>query len=263
MGAGWKRWFLHISLFVLTFGTTTWIQGPLYAVTIMAILLGHELGHYSMCRKYGVAATFPIFLPFPNILGTMGTVIAIRSAIPSRKALFDIGVAGPLVGLALAVPAIAIGLFFSNVVPVSSDRIGLFLGEPLLFQWLSKEIVGPIPAGFDTLLHPVAFAGWAVLFVTALNLLPTGQLDGGHVVYALLGKKAKYVSWGMIPLLAWLGYAYHPMWYIFLLILFLIWKHPPPIDDETPIDETRKWIALLIFVLFVVCFVPVPFDYRS
>lgn len=264
MSSGVKRWSLHISLFLLTFGTATLAQGPLYAVAIMAILLAHEMGHYLMCRKYGVAATFPIFVPFPNILGTMGAVIAIKSPIPNRKALFDIGVAGPLLGLALAIPAIAVGLLFSKVQLLPSEEVGLFLGEPLLFRWISTRILGPVPPGFDTVLHPLAFAGWAVLFVTSINLFPVGQLDGGHVMYALLGKKAKVVSWGMLPILFYLGAKYHPMWYFFMLIILLfIWKHPAPIDDSTPVDFKRVLIGCFVFALFLACFVPVPFEFRS
>jgi membrane-associated protease RseP (regulator of RpoE activity) len=258
-----KRKLLHATLFALTFVTATLVQGPLYAVAIMTILLAHEMGHYLMCRKYGVAATFPMFIPFPSILGTMGAVIAMQSPIPNRKALFDIGVAGPLLGLALAVPAVAIGLHFSRVEPIPSG-LGLFFGEPLLFRWISAWVIGPIPEGFDVYLHPVAFAGWAALFVTSINLFPVGQLDGGHLVYALFGKRAKLVGWGMLPLLFYLGRAYSPMWYFFLVIVGLfLFKHPPPLDDTLPIGRKRALLALLAFMLAALCFTPVPFDYRS
>lgn len=258
-----KRWLLHVVLFVATFLTATAIQGPLYAVAILTILLAHEMGHFMLCRHYGVATTFPLFIPFPTILGTMGAVIAMKSPIPNRKALFDIGVAGPLLGLALAIPAIVIGLFFSRVELIPSHN-NLFLGEPLLFSWISHLVLGPIPEGYDVFLHPIAFAGWAVLFVTSINLFPVGQLDGGHLVYALFGKKAKRIAWGMLPLLAYLGWHYQPMWYFFLVIAALfLFKHPPPIDDVTPIDKKRMWLAVLTFALGVLCFTPVPFDFRT
>ncbi|MFH1262486.1 MAG: site-2 protease family protein [Pseudomonadota bacterium] len=263
MAIGWKRWLIHGTLFLLALGTTTLVNGPLYGVSIVTLLLAHELGHYLMCRRYGVAATLPIFIPFPNLLGTMGAVISIRSPIPSRKALFDIGVAGPLAGLALALPVLTVGLALSDVRPLPVDGTGLFFGEPLLFHWISSAIVGTVPAGSDVYLHPLAFAGWAVLFVTALNLFPIGQLDGGHLAYALFGRRGRYVSWLTIPVMLYLGYAYHPMWYFFVVILLLLTRHPPPIDDQTPLDRKRIAIAIVVFLLFVLCFTPVPFDYRS
>ena len=260
MTVSWKRWLLHISLFLVTFVTATMSGGPLYAIAIMSILLAHELGHYRTCKRYGVTATFPIFIPMPNILGTMGAVIAMKSPIPNRRALFDIGVAGPFMGLALAIPAVVVGLFFSKVAP--APQVGLFFGEPLLFKLLSHWILGPIPQGYDTLLHPIAFAGWAALFVTSINLFPVGQLDGGHMMCALLGRRAKYVSWMTMGILAYLGIRYHAIWFVFMVILFLLWRHPAPIDDVTPLDRKRVLLGCLAYALLIVCFVPIPFDYR-
>lgn len=259
-----KRWLIHSFLFVATFGTATLLQGPVYAATIMTILLGHELGHYFMCRKYGVAATFPVFIPMINALGTLGAVIAIKSPIPSRRALFDIGVAGPLVGLALAIPAILVGLQYSPVLPVPEHSFGVFLGEPLLFQWLSRLVLGELAPGYDVYLHPIAFAGWAALFVTAINLFPVGQLDGGHVLYAIFGPGARRFKWLVIIGLAYLGYRFDTMWFIFLLlVLILLARHPAPIDDQTPLDRRRIWIGVCAFLLMVVCFSPVPFEVRQ
>ncbi len=263
MPEGRRSWILPVALFVVTFALVTLIQGPIFAATLLTILLAHESGHFFMCRKYGVRASFPIFIPAPTILGTMGAVIAMRSPIPSRKALFDIGVAGPLAGLVLAVPAIAIGLFFSELKPVSDDSMRVFLGEPLLFRWVSAKIVGPIPAGYDIFLHPVAFAGWAVLIITAINLFPVGQLDGGHLAYALFGRRARFISWVFVAVLVYLGIRYQPSWFIFAaLILLIAWRHPPPLDDATPIDLPRKGIAFVVFVLFLLSFTPVPFELR-
>ncbi len=259
-----KRWVIHGALFLITFVTATAMQGPIYASSIMVILLGHELGHYVQCRRYGVAATFPLFIPMPNILGTMGAVIAMKSPIPSRKALFDIGVTGPLVGLALAIPACAIGLYFSEVKTLPKGGENLILGEPLLFQWLSMFILGPIPEGKDVYLHPIAFAGWATFFVTAINLFPVGQLDGGHVMYALIGERnAKRVAWAVAAFMGYLAMQYHSMWFFFLvMILLFVWKHPPPIDDKIPISSGRKWLGVFTFFLLGVCFTPVPFEFR-
>ena len=258
-----KRWLIHGSLFVATFFTATTFLGPIYAATIMTILLAHELGHYCMCKKYGVAATFPIFIPMPNILGTLGAVITMKSPIPNRKALFDIGIAGPLVGLAFAIPALVIGLLLSEVKELPKDAQGLFLGEPLLFTWLSDWIVGPIPESHDIFLHPIAFAGWAALFVTSINLFPIGQLDGGHMLYAMLGIQARKISWLAVAALAFLGIQFEPMWFFFMaLILIFVFRHPAPIDDQTPISLNRWKLAIFTYVLMALCFSPVPFDFR-
>ncbi len=258
-----RTWLIHGGCFVATFITATLAGGPLYALTIMIILLAHELGHYLMCRKYRVDATFPLFIPMPNILGTMGAVIKMKSSIPNRKALFDIGIAGPLAGLSLAIPALIIGLTFSEVKTTPQEGVGLFLGEPLLFTWLSQWLLGPIPTD-QLMLHPVGFAGWAVLFVTAINLLPSGQLDGGHIIFAMFGRHARFFSWVTALTLGYLGYKYQPMWYIFmtLILLFLI-HHPAPVDDKTILDYKRYLLGIFAFVLLVLCFVPIPFEFRS
>ena len=186
--------FIHIMLFVLTIGSTWLAHGVWYAVAIVSILLAHEMGHYLMCRKYKIPATLPYFLPFPfpalNPFGTMGAVIKMEGRIPTRKALFDVGAAGPIAGLVLTIPALIIGLKLSTVIKVDqTPEFSIYLGESFLFSQLSKLIIGNLEQGYDVVLHPVAFAGWAGLFVTALNLLPIGQLDGGHILYALFGRK--------------------------------------------------------------------------
>ncbi len=200
---------LNIILFVATCFTTFmtgwfqngyWQAGLWYGGAIISILLAHEMGHYLMCKKYGIKATLPFFLPFPlpfgNPFGTFGAVIKMESRIPSRKALFDVAVAGPLAGLALTIPAIYFGVQLSKIVDItpSAGSGTIYLGESFLYAQISKWAIGVLPEGKDVLLHPLAFAGWAGLFVTALNLLPIGQLDGGHVVYALLGKRHNVVA---------------------------------------------------------------------
>jgi len=263
MAVGQKRWGLHVGLFIATFLMATWVQDSVYALTIMTILLAHELGHYFMCKKYGVEATFPIFIPMPNILGTMGAVIAMKSPIPNRQSLFDIGIAGPLVGLIVALPAIVIGLFLSDVVVIPKNGYALFLGEPLLFSWISSLIHGPIPENHDLVLHSIAFAGWAALFVTSINLFPVGQLDGGHMIHAMLGRHAHWVSWLTIGVLVFLGFQYHPMWFIFTVIIVLfVFRHPPPIEHVTPISRSRHILGLFTYALLFLCFTPVPFEFR-
>ena len=215
----------HILLFIVTLFTTTlagammevdprlpfWPQlykGLPFSLTLLTILLFHEFGHYCMARKHWVDATLPYFIPAPPpfILGTFGAVIKMRSPVSTKRALFDIGVAGPLSGVIVAIPAIIVGLRLSEIRAVSELKGGLTLGSSLLFSLLSRVSVGSVPDGYDIVLHSVAFAGWIGLLVTMINLLPVGQLDGGHVTYAVLGRgwHAKIAS-GILPLLLVIG----------------------------------------------------------
>ena len=205
-----KLW-IHILLFGLTLLSTLYIgalhegvnpaenpflifKGLPFSLTLLAILGSHELGHYYVSRKHRVDASLPYFIPFPTIVGTLGAFIRIRSPIPSRKALLAIGIAGPLVGIAVAIPLTIIGLKLSKFLPTVSKEGIFYLGNSLLFGFLSTIVKGTPPPGMDLFLHPVAFAGWIGLFVTALNLIPMGQLDGGHIAYALLGRHHMKVS---------------------------------------------------------------------
>ena len=171
--------------------STLIVGGPAYSFAIILILLGHEMGHYFMSRRYGIRATLPFFLPLPlPPFGTLGAVIRMESTVSSRKALFDTGVAGPLTSLILSIPAIVIGLKLSKVIPVSHIKEGAIrLADPLLFSFIQRLVMGEIPENYDILLHPIGYAGWVGLFVTALNLLPVGQLDGGHIAYGPLWEK--------------------------------------------------------------------------
>ena len=255
--------YVNIVLILLTIGSTYLVGGPWYCIAIMTILLSHEMGHYLMCRKYGVHATLPFVIPMPfTFFGTMGAVIVMKSPIPSRKALFDIGVAGPLAGLIVAIPAIYYGIQHSEIVEISElSKSTIYLGESLLFKWVSNLAIGPLSEGYDVNIHPLAYAGWTGLFVTALNLLPIGQLDGGHVMYALFGPNAKRIFNVSLA-----GFAvctfYFPGWaLLFALLLFFGYKHPPPLDDFTPLDLRRKLIGVLAFVIFITSFTPVPFKF--
>jgi len=259
---------IHIILFLLTILTTYWAHGFLYSISLVSILLSHEMGHYLMCRKYGIDATLPFFIPFPfpalNPFGTMGAVIKMKGRIPNRRALFDIGVAGPLAGLAVTIPVLIIGLKHSEFVPLSQIPGGtIFLGESVLFSQLSKLVMGPTPQGFDTMLHPMAFAGWAGLFVTALNLLPIGQLDGGHVLYAIFGHKSQQIYTFVLGAFIIVCAIWYPGW--LLLIILLLWfgyRHPPPENDYIPLDPKRKWIGYFTFFVFIISFIPVPFYFN-
>jgi len=248
-------------LFLLTFVSTLVVGGATYSLSILAILLAHELGHFTMCRRYGVPATWPYFLPFPNIFGTLGAMIMMRGRIPNRRVLFDIGIAGPLSGLAVAVPVTMLGLQASRLVPLEEVAPNVLkLGDSLLFSLLTEIAVGPIPEGYELVLGPMAFAGWAGLFVTALNLLPIGQLDGGHVVFGMLGERS-----GLIYKAAFAGVILvtvltrFPSWLIIgALAYFLSRRHPLPTDPHTELDPARKAIGMGALLLFVMAFIPAP-----
>lgn len=252
---------LHIALFLATIGSTYFVGGPLYSLAIMSILLAHEMGHYLTSRKYGVPSTLPYFIPLPlPPFGTFGAIIKMRGIIVSKRALFDIGAAGPLSGFLLCLPFIVLGIKFSTIRLISGDMTYIRLGDPLIFKLLQGFLVGPIPTGYDLVLHPFGYAGWVGLFVTALNLLPVGQLDGGHVVYAVFGRKSKWVFGICIGALAALAVLYNPGWLLLVILLFIFGRHhPEPLDSETGLDGKRKFLAFVMLIIFVLSFVPAPF----
>jgi len=257
-----KRIQINIILFLLTILTTYYVNSLSYSLSIIAILLSHEMGHYLMCRKYRIDATLPYFIPVPlEPFGTMGAFIRMKSPIPNRKALFDVGAAGPIAGLVVTIPVLIIGLKLSTFIPkVQTQGFNLYLGESFLFSKMAEFILGPEPEGFDTMLHPMAYAGWAGLFVTALNLLPIGQLDGGHVLYALFGRKSQTIYKFALAAFIVICALWYQGW--ILLVLLLIWfgfRHPLPLDDFHEIDFKRRIIGYLLFLIFLISFVPVPF----
>ena len=237
--------------------------GLWYSVPLLLILGSHEMGHYVACRVHGVRASLPYFLPAPlPFTGTFGAVIRLRQRVPHRRALFDIGVAGPLAGLAVAIPVLVVGLLWSRVVPLPTDGGGVTLGEPLLFQGLAGMTLGPLSASTTVYLHPTAFAGWFGLLVTALNLLPVGQLDGGHIAFAVLGRHASRVS---IATLAGVGLLAFRSWSWVVwgaLVVLMLWRsgwtHAPTEEDVTPLGPGRLAVAILAGLSLVVCFSPVP-----
>lgn len=266
---------LQVVLFAATFASTliagTILSGgnPLadvrdlfyglsFCVPLLSILGVHEVGHYAAARRHGVAVTPPYFIPAPSLIGTFGAFIRIRSPIPDRNALMDIGAAGPIAGALVAIPVLAIGLGLSSVRPSGPPGGGIPLGESLLFKALSRLVIGEVPKGYDVVLHPVAFAGWIGLLVTALNLLPSGQLDGGHIAYAFFGgryaRAARAVPLLLVPLgLAWSG------WFVWAALLFVLGtRHPAPLFDEIPLSPARRRIGIAAAVLFLLCFTPNP-----
>jgi membrane-associated protease RseP (regulator of RpoE activity) len=291
------RIWLHVLLFVATVITTTlagvdhWLSftqeyltaealppirtllphGLWYSATILAILGCHELGHYFACRYYDVDATRPFFLPVPLLMtGTLGAFIRIREPIPSKRMLFDIGIAGPIAGFVIAVPALLIGLLMSDVKPELAlnalpDNVLVYsLGEPLLLKMFSWLIFGSLAEGFSVSLHPVAFASWFGLLATALNLFPIGQLDGGHISYAVFGRRSSNVTLLMIGCAMLLTY-FSRSWLVWTVLttimLFLFGRHHPrTFDEHVPLDPARKRLAIFAVVMFVLCFTPAPIE---
>jgi membrane-associated protease RseP (regulator of RpoE activity) len=257
-----RRNLIHVILFILTVVSTWLTGGPGYSIAIMLILLGHEMGHYFMSQRYGIRATLPFFLPFPlSPFGTLGAVIRMESTVSSRKALFDTGVAGPLTSFLLSIPAIVIGLKLSEVTPVFQLKEGsLRLADPLLFSFIQRLVIGEVPANYDVILHPIGYAGWVGLFVTALNLLPVGQLDGGHIAYALFGKRSRAIFILTVSVMAFITIFYNPGWFLLLVLIILFgFRHPAPLDDVTPVDGKRKLLGGMAFLVFFVSFTPAPF----
>ncbi len=231
----------------------------LYVVVLLTILVGHELGHYLTCRRYGIAATLPYFIPAPTLVGTLGAFIKIKSPITRKHQLFDIGAAGPLTGFLLALPALFVGLAFSKVIPAVPHEEAIFLGEPLIFRLVASLVMPNVPAGSDVILHPVGFAGWVGILVTGFNLFPLGQLDGGHIAFALLGGKARTLSKILMGVFVALGFFFWIGWFVWvLLILVLGLKHPRIQDEGEPLTPLRKLVSVLIIVIFALSFIPDP-----
>ena len=234
------------------------LAGLPYSLTLMTILLGHELGHYFACRYYGIDASLPYFLPSPLPgIGTFGAFIRIRSPIYTRRALFDVGVAGPLAGFILLLPAMAIGLAYSRVIPGIAERGDMIFSVPAI-QRLMEVLIFPGRAAADISLHPVARAAWVGTLATALNLLPIGQLDGGHIVYSFTATKHKLLSRLFVAVLVPLGIFYWRAWLVWAALLFFFALRHPVIFDVTPLDRRRVALGILAAVIFLVTFTVIP-----
>lgn len=241
-----------------------------FALTLLGILSAHEFSHYFVGKRYGSPVSLPYFIPMPfSIFGTMGAVIVQREPMRNRKALFDIGIAGPLGGFLLALPLLVVGLLRSPVEPLPLAEPYYLEGNSLLYYALKWLIFGrPLPSGgMDVFLHPIAFAAWAALLVTALNLFPVGQLDGGHITYAMWGERAERIgrlflhatlAWGVILLLLGNDAAWTWIIWWFLGHFILGPRHPAPLDDVTPLDPRRRLLGWMAVGLFVLIFVPLP-----
>jgi hypothetical protein len=258
------------------------LTGWPFALSLLGILLAHELGHYFMSRYHKTPASLPYFIPFPlSPLGTMGAAIIMRAIPKNKRTLFDIGVAGPIAGLIVAIPVLFLGLSLSTVGTISPNGslegnsliyllakyiiFGQLLPAPVepqgILYWLQYFFTGhPIPfGGLDVFIHPVAFAGWAGILVTALNLIPAGTLDGGHVVYALFGDKSRKAFPFIIAILVVLGFAWDGWWIWAALLFWLGRVNAQPLDQITTLDPTRKWVAYSMILVFILVFTPVPF----
>src|SRR5881296_2037667 len=235
------------------------LGGLFFTLPLLTILGSHEMGHYLVAKRYKVQASLPFFLPSVPPLGTFGAFISMRDPIPNRRALLDIGVSGPLVGFAIAIPVTLAGLALSAASPASGLTLAGEAQPSLLFRGLS--LFFPLPQTLLTHPHPLAFAGWVGLFVTAINLLPAGQLDGGHVARALLGNRQVYVSWAAVLILFGLSITFsYPGWFLFGFLIFVLGiRHPPPLNDITRLDVTRKLIGIGAVAILVLTFVPQPF----
>lgn len=270
-----QRLILPLLLFLATCVSTYFVWDLLYAVTLMLILSVHELGHFLQARRHRVPASLPYFIPMPiSVFGTFGAIIAMRSRVPNRRALFDIAVTGPLAGLVVAVAATVVGLYMSTVLPRDHLTRGIMLGEPLIFKCLGYFIFGALEEGEDIRLHPIAYAGWVGIFITALNLWPIGQLDGGHILYSLMRRKAHVIAEVLLlgataaVLLTMalqrlgVGWGSYWFWLPMLLILSLMGpRHPPTANDQVPLGPGRVLLGWLALLFVPVGFTPAPFPF--
>lgn len=288
---GGRRIGLHVALLVATLGTTTFVgarmvenynsnrpafqleedlqayagllaepqrivSGLWFSAPLLLILLAHELGHYLACRYYRLDASLPYFLPAPTFIGTLGAFIRIRSPIYSRRELFDVGVAGPLAGFLFVIPALGIGLAYSKVVPGIAEQGDLVFGVPLAVKFMMAVVFPGVPST-DIYLHPVARAAWVGILATALNLLPFGQLDGGHILYAVASRRFQTITRMFWLLLIPLGLLYWPWWAWAVVLLFFGFRHPV-IYDPFPLGRGRLRLAALNAAIFIVSFMPAP-----
>ena len=272
-------WRLQLILFLLTIITTLiagtsfyvapsellsdpllLLSGIPFSASIMSILMAHEMGHYVTSRLYRVNVTLPYFIPAPTFIGTLGAVIKMKSRIGKKRILMEIGAAGPFAGMIIALPLVVWGLNHSDIIPVSGDAGDyIVFGDSLLFLFLTKITVGPVAEGYDILLHPVGFAGWVGFLVTALSLMPIGQLDGGHISYALFGRKHRVVSRLFVIFLVVLGAILYPGWLLWaLLVLIIGLDHPPVADDAVPLGVMHRILGYTSLLLFILTFIPQP-----
>jgi membrane-associated protease RseP (regulator of RpoE activity) len=272
-----RQWLIHGSLFAVTFLTAT-VAGSIYAnvktddiitylmggwvfsVPLMTILLTHEMGHYLFGRRHYLDVTPPYFIPAPPPLGTFGAFIRIRSPIPDRQTLIEVGACGPIAGALVAIPMLILGMGLSEATPAVEPAKGFALGSSIILELFSLIRFGHFTSDANVVLHPTALAAWFGLFVTAMNLLPIGQLDGGHVIYALFGPRwAGNISLIVFALLIPCGILLWPGWFVFALLAFVLGlRHPPPLNSYAPLEQSGYLLGWSAILLFVLAFIPVP-----
>lgn len=266
------RWEKPLLFYVLTwlsttlvgsvaYGTGSFWSGLWFAIPLMTILTFHELGHYIQARRYGVPATLPFFIPLPlPPFGTMGAIIRMDSTIPNLKALYDIGISGPLAGLLPTLFFLVVGISLSEIAPIQPDQEGIFFGEPLLFRWVSQFFFDRNIPGTDLMIHPIAMAAWTGLFLTSLNLMPLSQLDGGHVFYALLKRKAALASLALFSAITLYVLLYSQWQWSLMLVLVLVFgiNHPPTCNDQVELGMTRKILGWVTLAFVLIGFTPTP-----
>lgn len=236
------------------------VLGVPFSFTLLVILMAHEMGHFIACRIYGIDASYPYFIPAPNPFGTFGAFIRIRSPITTRKALFDVGISGPIVGFLVAVPALAYGVGAAKIVPGVQNGVQLLFGDPPLSR-LFKSLFHPHVNPGWVLMHPIGWAAWIGMFATALNLLPVWQLDGGHILFSVAPNKHRQASLAValaifgLGIYAWYGWL---LWGFILTILSLRYRHPPFYDPWEALDPKRRALTVVAIVIFILCFTPWP-----
>lgn len=273
VGAGLQASFHHgLPPFSSEFFPLEWVLeqpsrlllGVPFSASLLLILLAHEMGHYVYCLRYGVNATLPYFIPAPTLIGTLGAFIRIRGPIPSRTALFDIGIAGPIAGFVVAVFTLAMALLLSRPMPAGVAAGDIQFGYPLIFDLVHGTMNvllgnGSLPSMQQANLHPMGVAAWVGMFATALNLLPAGQLDGGHIVFALSPRAHRWVSRLVVVVLIPLGIALWMGWLLWALLLVFIGTRHPPVSAYPRLAPGRRALALLALLMLLLTFLPAPF----
>ncbi len=248
-------------------GNTIWniTNGLMYSASILSILLAHEMGHFIAARRMGVTVSYPFFIPMPLVIfGTMGAFIQMKGLPSNRRALFTIAAAGPLAGLVFAIPLTLLGLYLSDVQALPADGSYLLEGNSLLYGGMKWLVFGQwLPNnGMDVYLHPIAWAGWGGMLVTMLNLLPAGQLDGGHIVFALFGRRwAKAITFGVIGSLIMMGFVWDGWWVWAFMVIFLANRHMPILNDVTTLTKRQQIIGILVLLFFLLLFTPMPLTF--
>lgn len=283
-----KTPWLNIALFIITIITTILagtmlenknpftnpsdiVAGLPFSITLLLILGSHEMGHYIFAKRHKVIVSLPYFIPAPTMIGTFGALIKMRSPIRDKKALIEIGAAGPIAGFLVAIPAYIIGLKLSQILPAENLKDGIILGDSLITKLLTHLVYPEIPAGQELFISSVGFAAWIGFLVTMLNLLPVGQLDGGHILFAVLGKIHKKVGYIVLAGITILGIvltffagtpSYNWLVWALLVFFFIKVKHPPVYNSHLPIPTGHIFICLFSLFIFIVTFIPVPFNFN-